>query len=111
WHRDAARLHNRRNKQHVWTIGVHFEIVRHTLAQNRRCERPVGFPEFDLQIHNGLHLHISSITKDAPTAKGARTELHTTLEPANYFAGRQFGCDAVEDFMVADRYACPTQSR
>src|SRR5207244_4376364 len=48
-----------------------------------RREWPEAFAKLDLEIHLRLHTRTARIADDAPIAKRARAELHSSIEPPN----------------------------
>src|SRR5262249_22846691 len=65
-------------------VAVELEIAGHALSKYARREGPERFAELDLLIHRRLHGLGASIAKDAARAQRPRTELHPSLEPADY---------------------------
>src|SRR6516165_7552443 len=61
---------------------VLFEPLCYGFGEHRGGEWAERFPPFDLGVENGLHIRAPWITQDRAIAEGARTPLHTPLEPA-----------------------------
>ena len=51
-HRDLAFLSDRSDKQHVWRIAIHLEIVCHPLPQDARGEGAEPLPELTQPVND-----------------------------------------------------------
>ena len=81
-------LQHGRYQQHVraFLARLHVEVIADPFLEHARCEGAEALAEFDLQVQGRLHRAVAGIAENAARPKGARSELHTPMEPAHDLA-------------------------
>ena len=97
-----------RGEQHERTVGrairyAEVEVGRRGLHKHGRRERPKWFTMLDLGVQRVLHRRIGRIGEDAACAERAWSELHASMEPADYLVVRQQPRDRRCDGALVER--------
>ena len=77
------------HQQHVGTVALELEPIRHVFAQHAGREGAEGFAMLHFQVERPLHGGGAGVGQDGAIAERTRPELHPALKPANRVAGRE----------------------